>query len=66
VCTTNPITAVAGVATFAGCKINGSTGAGTYTLSAGPKRALFGHLVERGDHLRHVSSPQGKYQLEIE
>jgi trimeric autotransporter adhesin len=34
VCTTNPVNAVAGVATFAGCKINGVTGAGTYTLSA--------------------------------
>jgi hypothetical protein len=34
VCTSNPVNAVAGVATFAGCKINGVTGAGTYTLSA--------------------------------
>ena len=34
VCTTNPVNAVARVATFAGCKIHGSTGAGTYTLSA--------------------------------
>ena len=34
VCTTNPVNAAAGVATFAGCKINGVTSAGTYTLSA--------------------------------
>jgi hypothetical protein len=34
VCTTNPVNAVAGVATFAGCQITGSTSAGTYTLSA--------------------------------
>ena len=30
----SPINAVAGVATFAGCKISGTAGAGTYTLSA--------------------------------
>jgi hypothetical protein len=34
VCTTNPVNAVAGVATFAGCQITGSTSAGTYTLNA--------------------------------
>jgi len=33
-CTTNPVNAVAGVATFAGCQINGTAAAGTYTLSA--------------------------------
>jgi hypothetical protein len=32
-CTANPATASAGVATFAGCKITGSAGAGTYTLT---------------------------------
>ncbi len=31
-CTTNPVTAVAGIATFAGCKIGGT--AGNYTLKA--------------------------------
>ncbi len=33
-CTTNPVTAVAGVATFAGCNITGAAAAGTYSLNA--------------------------------
>jgi hypothetical protein len=33
-CTANSVNAVAGVATFANCKITGTAGAGTYTLSA--------------------------------
>jgi len=33
-CTSNPVAAVAGVATFAGCKMTGTAAAGTYTLSA--------------------------------
>jgi hypothetical protein len=33
-CTTNPLNASSGVATFSGCKITGTTAAGTYTLSA--------------------------------
>ncbi len=33
-CTTNPVTAAAGVATFAGCNISGSAAAGTYAFGA--------------------------------
>ena len=33
-CTNNTVSANAGVASFAGCKITGTVGAGTYTLSA--------------------------------
>jgi hypothetical protein len=41
-CTANPASAVAGVATFAGCQITGSTAAGTYTLSAARSRLASG------------------------
>ena len=33
-CTTNPLAASSGVATFAGCKITGTAAAGSYTLTA--------------------------------
>ena len=33
-CTTNPLAAVSGVASFAGCKITGTLASGTYTLRA--------------------------------
>jgi hypothetical protein len=33
-CTNNTVSAVSGVATFAGCQVTGTAGAGTYTLSA--------------------------------
>ena len=47
-CTANPIPANAGVATFAGCQITGTAGAGTYALGAshsGPVSGTSGNLV---------------------
>jgi hypothetical protein len=46
-CSTNPVTASSGVATFTGCNITGTAAAGTYTLkatSSGLSEAISGNL----------------------
>ena len=50
---TTPVNAVAGVATFANCKMTGTKGAGTYTSKRGPQRAGHGELFERDHHRRN-------------
>ena len=52
-CANNTVSADAGVASFANCKITGTEGAGTYTFERGSNRAGHGELFERDDRRRN-------------
>ena len=62
-CTTNPVTAVSGIATFAGCKLTGT--AGNYTLSAaatgltGATSASFALTAGAANKLAVTTQPAG-------
>ena len=58
-CTTNTVTAVAGVATFAGCQITGKAAAGTYTLSA-TAAGLTAATIEHVTITAGAASPAGR------
>ena len=55
-CTNNTVTANAGVATFAACKITGTAGAGTYTLSA----ARTGLATANSSNVTIIAGPAAK------